>query len=54
MTEQKVENALKTGAEYLISTEASCLLNIEGYIHKHRLPIKPIHVADILANGWEL
>jgi L-lactate dehydrogenase complex protein LldE len=52
MTEQKVENALKTGAEYIISTEASCLLNIEGYIRKQNLPIKPIHIADILANGW--
>lgn len=53
MTEQKVENALKTGAEYIISTEASCLLNIEGYLQKHHLPIKPIHIADILASGWK-
>lgn len=52
MTEQKVEKALKTGAEYIISTESSCLLNIEGYIKKHNLPIKPIHIADILASGW--
>ena len=54
MTEQKVENALKTGAEYIISTESSCLMNIEGYIKKQKLPIKPIHIADILASGWEL
>ena len=32
MTEQKVENALKTGAEYIVSTEASCLMNIQAYI----------------------
>jgi len=49
MTEQKVENALKTGAEYIVSTEASCLLNIEAYIRKQKLPIKAIHLADILA-----
>ncbi|WP_423128166.1 (Fe-S)-binding protein [Gaoshiqia sp. Z1-71] len=54
MTEQKVEKALKTGAEYIISTESSCLMNIEGYIKKQKLPIKPIHIADILASGWEL
>ena len=53
MTEQKVENALKTGAEYIISTESSCLMNLEGYIQKQKLPIKPIHIADILASGWE-
>ncbi|HSM47012.1 MAG TPA: (Fe-S)-binding protein [Draconibacterium sp.] len=49
MTEQKVEHALKTGAEYIISTEASCLMNIEAYIRKQKLPIKTIHLADVLA-----
>ena len=49
MTEQKVENALKTGAEYIISTEASCLMNIEAYIKKQKLPIKTIHLADVLS-----
>ncbi len=52
MTEQKIENALKTGAEYIISTESSCLMNLEGYIRKNNIPIKPIHIADILASGW--
>jgi len=28
-------------------------MNIEGYILKNNLPIKPIHIADILASGWE-
>ncbi len=49
MTEQKVENALKTGAEYIVSTEASCLMNMEAYIKKQKLPIKTIHLVDILA-----
>ena len=52
MTEQKIENALKTGAEYIISTESSCLMNLEGYIRKNNIPIKPIHIADVLASGW--
>ena len=52
MVEQKVENALATGAEYIVSTEASCLLNIEGYIKRNKLPVKAIHIADILAAGW--
>ena len=49
MTEQKVENAIKTGAEYIVSTESSCLMNMEGYIKKHKLKINTIHLADILA-----
>ena len=50
MAEQKVKNALDTGAEYIVSTEASCLLNIDSYIRKQKLPIKVKHIADILAN----
>jgi L-lactate dehydrogenase complex protein LldE len=49
MTEQKVEHALKTGAEYIVSTEASCLMNLEAYIRKQKLPVKTIHLADVLA-----
>jgi L-lactate dehydrogenase complex protein LldE len=52
MTEQKVQNALETGAEYIVSTEASCLMNIGGYIKRNKLPIKTIHIADILATGF--
>jgi len=51
MAQQKVENALASGAEYFVSTEASCLLHIEAYIKKHKLPLKTIHLADILASG---
>lgn len=51
MTEQKVENAIDTGAEFIVSTEASCLMNIQAYIRKQKLPIQTIHLADILASG---
>jgi len=53
MAQQKIENALATGAEYIISTDSSCLINLEAYIRKNRIPIKPIHIADILASGWK-
>jgi L-lactate dehydrogenase complex protein LldE len=48
MTEQKVDCAIKTGAEYIVSTEASCLMSMDGYIRKQKLPIKTIHLADVL------
>jgi L-lactate dehydrogenase complex protein LldE len=54
MAQQKVENALDTEAEYIVSTESSCLLHQEGYINKHNSPIKTIHIVDILASGWDL
>jgi len=51
MGEQKVQNAIETGAEYIVSTEASCLMHLEGYINKQKLPIKTMHIVDILASG---
>ncbi|MDP9048188.1 MAG: heterodisulfide reductase-related iron-sulfur binding cluster, partial [Bacteroidota bacterium] len=52
MAQQKVDNALAVDAEYIISTDASCLLHLQGYIDKNCLPIKTIHLADVLAHGW--
>lgn len=52
MADQKIENALATGAEYIVSTDASCLMHLQGYISKHKLPIKTIHIVDVLASGW--
>jgi len=53
MADQKVNHALATGAEYIISTDSSCLLHIDGYIKGKGLPIKTMHIADVLASGWE-
>jgi len=52
MAEQKVQNALETGAKFIVSTDSSCLLHQEGYIKKHNLPIKVMHIADVLVKGW--
>lgn len=49
MVEQKVQNAIESGAEYITSTEASCLMNIAAYVEKNNSPIKVIHIIDILA-----
>ncbi len=52
MAEQKVENALATGAEYIVSTDASCLMHLQAYINKTGKKIKTLHIADVLAQGW--
>lgn len=53
MADQKVNNALATGAEYIISTDLSCLMQMECYIKAKQLPLKTMHIADVLAKGWE-
>ena len=52
MADQKVNNALATGAEYIISTDLSCLMHIQGYINHKGYSIKTMHLADVLASGW--
>ena len=50
MADQKVNNAKDTGAEYIISTDISCLMHINGYAEKQGKNIRTIHLADVLAN----
>lgn len=52
MAEQKVENALATDAEYLISTDLSCLMHLQGYINNKNYKLKTMHLADVLVSGW--
>lgn len=52
MAEQKVEHALATKAEYLISTDLSCLMHLQGYINHKGYNLRTLHLADVLANGW--
>lgn len=52
MGEQKVDHALATGAEYLISTDHSCLMHLKGYINQKGYNLKTMHLADVLASGY--
>ena len=51
MAQQKVDHALEMEADYIISTDASCLLHLQGYIDKQGLSIKTMHLADVLMSG---
>lgn len=52
MGEQKVQHIINTKADYLISTDLSCLMHIGGVIDKKQLPVKSLHLADVLASGY--
>ena len=53
MADQKIQHALDTGASHIISTDLSCLMHLEGIISKKNLPLTTMHIADVLASGWE-
>ena len=52
MAEQKIHHAMETVADTIISTDHSCLMHLQGIIDKKELPIKTLHLADVLASGW--
>ena len=47
----KVKRHIATGAEYVTGPDSSCLMHMQGVAEKEQLPIKFIHVAQILAAG---
>ncbi len=49
MADQKVTHALATGAKYIISTDISCLMHLDGYIRHKNIDLKTVHIADVLA-----
>lgn len=52
MADQKVNNAAATGSKYIISTDHSCLMHIDGYIKYKGIDMQTMHIADVLASGW--
>ena len=50
MADQKITNATATGAEYIISTDMSCLMHIDGCIKHKGSGLKVVHLADVLAS----
>ena len=49
---RKIENIINTKAEYLISTDLSCLMHLEGRLKYNGNEVKILHLADVLASGY--
>jgi L-lactate dehydrogenase complex protein LldE len=49
MDEVKCASIARTGAEYVVSADSSCLMQIAGYLNRAKVPIKTISLAEVLA-----
>jgi L-lactate dehydrogenase complex protein LldE len=49
MAEYKARRAVESGADTLTGVDLGCLLHLEGYFTKHRVPVRVRHIAEILA-----
>lgn len=52
MADQKVRSVLNSGAEIIVSTDYACLMHLDAYIKKNNIPLRIMHLADVLASGW--
>lgn len=46
---RKLEMAREQGVEYIVSTDTACLLHLESIIKEKNLPLKVMHIVDLLA-----
>ncbi|MBN1483040.1 (Fe-S)-binding protein [candidate division KSB1 bacterium] len=51
MVERKCRYIEESGAEYCIGADSSCLMNIEGYLRRHNMRTKTMHIADLIATS---
>lgn len=51
MLAEKTTAILNTGAEACTACDNSCLMHIQGALHRQRTGVKTVHLAEILAGG---
>lgn len=52
MAEVKCNSILESGAEYVVSNDSSCLMQIQGYLNRHSSrAVKSLHLAEVLARA---
>ena len=50
MARTKIESILRTGAEVVVSIDSSCLMQIQGALSRAGLPVRAMHLAEVLAS----
>ena len=50
MARTKIESILRTGAGTIVSIDSSCLMQLQGVISRMKLPLRTMHLAEVLAS----
>ncbi|MFF3749291.1 (Fe-S)-binding protein [Streptomyces sp. NPDC002018] len=53
MGQDKVRNAVSTGAGVLCGADNSCLMHLDGIVSREDAPLRAVHLAEILASTEE-
>ena len=49
MDEVKCQSIQRSNTEYVVSTDSSCLMQLAGYLSRQKIPVKTLHLAEVLA-----
>jgi L-lactate dehydrogenase complex protein LldE len=50
MARTKIDSILRTGASTVVSIDSSCLMQLQGVIARAGLPLRTMHLAEVLAS----
>ncbi|MFM1744732.1 MAG: hypothetical protein RLZZ630_669 [Bacteroidota bacterium] len=53
MATELIQAAESVGADTLVSADPLCLMHLKGVITKQGKNLRTVHLADVLASGWE-
>ncbi len=49
LQEEKTDSILDSGADAVVSTDMGCLMNIKGFVSRKKMPLKVLHLAELIA-----
>jgi L-lactate dehydrogenase complex protein LldE len=49
MGRDRVRDHERAGTQVLTATDSSCLMHLDGILRREKVPIKTMHIAEILA-----
>ena len=50
MARTKIDSVVRTGASAVVSIDSSCLMQLQGALARAELPIRTMHLAEVLAS----
>jgi L-lactate dehydrogenase complex protein LldE len=50
MARTKIDSIVRTGARTVVSLDSSCLMQIQGALSRAALPVRTMHLAEVLAS----
>lgn len=53
MGRDRVHDHLQAGAEIITAGDMSCLMHLEGLIRRDRLPLRVLHIAELLVEAMD-